>query len=1809
MRLKMGFVWALMVVLTISLLPIQALAAVAAQIDPAECTHRWSLVDEKEATCQEEGYKTYHCWLCGSEKTEKVKKLKHDYGKWKVTREATCDREGERVRRCKVCDHRDTQKIDKLSHTWGEWTILKSATCTEEGEGERTCEVCGYVDHSALPMLAHDFGPWEIALEATDHSKGRRERTCAVCGTVEQQDFDPEGTLRRGDKGDEVKDLQEGLICYGALRGRADGSYGGMTEAAVRQVQTAEGFEVDGVAWPQTRGVLGHRFTPWEITKPMTREEDGERTRTCLRCGLVERDPIEASPMILRGARGKDVEFIQNALIDLGFDPGRPDGDFGRRTEQAIVDWSHIRPEPIRPGRLRPIDIDNLLDEWIKLQPIEEMSVRLRFTLTPRDTGATFTIGEKLTFDWSVTNEGSEDCTLGPILMTYGKDNLTQDVTSIFNTVVSLSGQLLMANGGNTLTGSFSIVPTGENVTWMEEDEGDLYINARAVGVSTVSRERVLSNVESVYYSFRGDPAEPLPDDEPGGLILQVEQLTHKATYRVGDEISFRWTVTNTTDEDMTLWLVDVGTPDDQGLPISEKRVVLPAHGAATASDTYVLELYDDWIYTNPGPHEGSWWIYFTAQADPAGGGKTIGSNYVEFFLPQAGYEPVLHLAVEQISDRQVVYADGEEVSFRWTLTNTGDEALTLQAVEMGWCDNTVMTVSDEAQPMSPGGSISGDWTLTLDGDHTVDDAWRPYFEAVARIDATGQSRYSNGVLFELTPATLKPNSLPIPAGISTQMKSLTPPEGMLSDNEAEPMWRSLTVVEQSKKDSDYRDGAAIPVTLRLTLDSYDDYTWQGVNVYEGDYVSHEGWMDEKLEAGQSYDFVYTMVLDPEKTGWAFRTVTVDLLSMTTFEREQESCRVEPPFTLPSVSLGSTGSDTINDIDAYLYLHLGVNAISGYRMEWVSIPFSLELFSNTGVTVKNLKLHCLTDTNGDQWYSDVRSIPGAWKANCKESLVNFFPTRQFEDRLTGYTMTFYATGEYYNKKGKLQTVESKKITVPMTIKRQEDSPGALALKFSIDPKKDTYTANEKVNLHLTVTNTGQRELGNVTVEMTDAFKPMAYKLPLELGVPDKTRLMPGESAHVDAVYRISKDDADKQAFTFGLIARGVTTDTGKAVQSYTCLINKPVERKVPPDAISLTVRMASAQDFYAVNTDYTAMATVQNAAAQGIVDARIYAVGDNRYETHGEDAECHDEGHGAKGFLCGHGGEAGIGDALEIPVQVRIPLFLKGSAKYHPAWIAEATLKDGTVVRSELAALTLPIGEMTTPATLSLGVQSLTFPPGPEGTWYDGSKAQVHLSAAYEGSAVPYLMSVVITPVGAGEPAASEVKHAVTTLDADLEFEVDSQYAVDGKVIYACSAYTQDAPGGPHVLDAKTSYLTFRMAPDQGGSETPEDPQTQINWDAIHEAVEAGGDEAQTPGSGEGSEDLETPTEKEEGAAGAETSEEEKSSGEGKTSDEVKPEEGAESSDGGKSSNEVKPADDEKPSDDGKPTDDGKPSDEAKPAEDGKTELGFEEEAIILPGPEYDIPATLCLPAGQGPFPAVVMLHGTGSSRDEAGDAYKFAAPILAREYGIATIRIDFPGNGDSTADYLQYNFDSAVADALSAAEYIAGLENIDANAIGVMGWSQGGTDALLCCAWHPEVFKSLVTWAGAPDLRLDDFFTEADYEEARKNGYFVMEFDWREDLKVSLEWCEDVLNTDVLKIFAEGYDGPVLAVAGTLDDTVDPVWSRRIVEANGNVLSRVYMIEGMDHTFNVFTEADLHSLRQAVEATGGFFSETLGQD
>ena len=66
----------------------------------------------------------------------------------------------------------------------------------------------------------------------------------------------PRPMLKRGARGDAVRDLQEALERHGFSPDGIDGIFGRKTEAAVRRFQTDRGLLVDGIVGPQTWGAL-----------------------------------------------------------------------------------------------------------------------------------------------------------------------------------------------------------------------------------------------------------------------------------------------------------------------------------------------------------------------------------------------------------------------------------------------------------------------------------------------------------------------------------------------------------------------------------------------------------------------------------------------------------------------------------------------------------------------------------------------------------------------------------------------------------------------------------------------------------------------------------------------------------------------------------------------------------------------------------------------------------------------------------------------------------------------------------------------------------------------------------------------------------------------------------------------------------------------------------------------------------------------------------------------------------------------------------------------------------------------------------------------------------------------------------------------------------------------------------------------------------------------------------------------------------------------------------------------------------------
>jgi len=134
--------------------------------------------------------------------------------------------------------------------------------------------------------------------------------------------------LKKDSAGDAVAQLQEALIELGYMSGKADGTYGEKTVAAVKAFQKANGLTADGTAGEETQKVLyGGKAKAATASSKATATPKTKATPT----------PTPASTVLKTGAKGSEVKELQNKLIQLGYLTGKADGVYGTKTAEAVA--------------------------------------------------------------------------------------------------------------------------------------------------------------------------------------------------------------------------------------------------------------------------------------------------------------------------------------------------------------------------------------------------------------------------------------------------------------------------------------------------------------------------------------------------------------------------------------------------------------------------------------------------------------------------------------------------------------------------------------------------------------------------------------------------------------------------------------------------------------------------------------------------------------------------------------------------------------------------------------------------------------------------------------------------------------------------------------------------------------------------------------------------------------------------------------------------------------------------------------------------------------------------------------------------------------------------------------------------------------------------------------------------------------------------------------------------------------------------------------------------------------------------------
>ena len=204
----------------------------------------------------------------------------------------------------------------------------------------------------------------------------------------------------------------------------------------------------------------------------------------------------------------------------------------------------------------------------------------------------------------------------------------------------------------------------------------------------------------------------------------------------------------------------------------------------------------------------------------------------------------------------------------------------------------------------------------------------------------------------------------------------------------------------------------------------------------------------------------------------------------------------------------------------------------------------------------------------------------------------------------------------------------------------------------------------------------------------------------------------------------------------------------------------------------------------------------------------------------------------------------------------------------------------------------------------------------------------------------------------------------------------------------------------------------------------------------------------------------------------------------------------------------------------------------------------------------------------------VMLLHGfTGN---------KSLRPLtdiadLLESRGVASIRFDFNGHGESEGDFVNMTVLNEIEDAKRVYDYVRGLEYVDS--VSVAGHSQGGVvTSMLAGELGAEKIHSIVLLAPAAVLR----------DDALRGSFFGVAIDAGNPPESVDIWGhklgrEYVLTSQTLQIYptAEKFTGNVCLIHGTADRIVPYTYSEHYNRLYRN--SELHLIQGADHGFTGF--------------------------
>ena len=239
------------------------------------------------------------------------------------------------------------------------------------------------------------------------------------------------------------------------------------------------------------------------------------------------------------------------------------------------------------------------------------------------------------------------------------------------------------------------------------------------------------------------------------------------------------------------------------------------------------------------------------------------------------------------------------------------------------------------------------------------------------------------------------------------------------------------------------------------------------------------------------------------------------------------------------------------------------------------------------------------------------------------------------------------------------------------------------------------------------------------------------------------------------------------------------------------------------------------------------------------------------------------------------------------------------------------------------------------------------------------------------------------------------------------------------------------------------------------------------------------------------------------------------------------------------------------------------------------TEVSFRNEAQDL-----NLAGMLFVPDGEGPFPVVVIIQGSGPSKRDRN--WYLTLSSYMQKNGVAVLLPDERGCEKSEGDWHTSSFEDLATDTLAAIDFMKSQNIVEVSHIGIICLSQGGIIAPIVASQSPDL-EFVVNMVG-PSVTLHKQLLHEENFNLQEMGFlpgvsnllsyastFILE-----NITIK-DWWNVVGNFDPLPYWRK-VNIPVLVLHGSEDHNTPSAESQARFEALGKDNIRVIIYEGSGH-------------------------------